>query len=255
MVKRVFAIHEVARTTSTQDVVQAAARSGAADGFCCAAAEQTAGRGRLGRSWLAPPGTSMLASVLLRVHEAAAPGVPFAAGLSLRDAIAETSDATPLLKWPNDLVVDGRKLAGILVELYGSAPAGDGVAVIAGAGVNLTVAAFPPGVDGVSLDTVTGVPPAPRALLEAWLRQLDERVSALERHGLPRLLGDWRLCAAGLGGPVRVGTPSGVLAGIAEDVRDDGALLVRTAAGVTPVLAGDVQLVRTVTDAVPTHEG
>ena len=255
MVKRVFAIHEVARTTSTQDVVRGAARSGAADGFCCSAAEQTAGRGRLGRSWLAPPGTSLLASVLLRVPEAAAPGVPFAAGLSLRDAIAETSAAKVLLRWPNDLGIDGRKLAGILVELYGGAPARDRVAVIAGAGVNLTVPEFPPGIDGVSLHTVTGSPPAPRALLEAWLRQLDRRVAALEGHGLPTLLGDWRLCAAGLGGPVRVGTPSGLVAGIAEDVRDDGALLVRTDAGVTPVLAGDVQLVQAVPDAVRMHEG
>lgn len=255
MVKRVFAIHEVARTTSTQDVVRSAACSGAADGFCCAAAGQTAGRGRLGRSWLAPPGTSLLASVLLRVAQTTAPGVPFAAGLSLRDAIAETSPAKPLLKWPNDLVIDGRKLAGILVELCVGAPADERVAVIVGAGVNLTVPEFPPGIDGVSLDTVTGAPPAPRALLEAWLGHLDRRVTALERHGLPRLLSDWRLCAAGLGGSVRVSTPSGAVAGIAEDVRDDGALLVRTDAGVTPVLAGDVQLVQAAPDAVRTHEG
>ena len=255
MVKRVFAIHEVARTTSTQDVVRGAARSGAADGFCCAAAEQTAGRGRLGRTWLAPPGTSMLASVLLRVSEAAAPGVPFAAGLSLRDAIAETSGAVTLLKWPNDLVIAGRKLAGILVELYGGAPARDGVAVIIGAGVNLTVPQFPPGIDGISLDAVTAAPPAPRALLEAWLRYLDERVTALELHGLPALLSDWRVHAAGLGGAVRVATPSGLVAGIAEDVRDDGALLVRTDAGVTTVLAGDVELVRDIPNAVRMHEG
>lgn len=255
MVKRVFAIHEVARTTSTQDVVRAAARAGAAAGFCCAAAEQTAGRGRLGRTWLAPPATAMLASVLLRVPELAAPGVPFAAGLSLRDAIAETSAAEVLLKWPNDLVIGGRKLAGILVELYGGAPGSDGVAVIAGAGVNLTVPEFPPGIDGVSLDTVTAAPPAPRALLEAWLRHLDRRVTALEQHGLVRLLVDWRLRAAGLGGPVRVATPSGLVAGIAEDVRDDGALLVRTAAGVTPVLAGDVQLVQAVPDTARMPEG
>ena len=255
MVKRVFAIHEVARTTSTQDVVRGAARSGAADGFCCAAAEQTAGRGRLGRSWLAPPGTSMLASVLLRVSEAAAPGVPFAAGLSLCEAIAETSGAMTLLKWPNDVVIDGHKLAGILVELYGSAPTGDGVAVIAGAGVNLTVPEFPPGIDGISLDAVTAAPPAPRALLEAWLRHLNERVTALELDGLPPLLSDWRVHAAGLGGPVRVATPSGLIAGIAEDVRDDGALLVRTDVGVTTVLAGDVELVRPLPDAVRIHEG
>ena len=160
-----------------------------------------------------------------------------------------------MLKWPNDLVIGGRKLAGILVELQGGGPAHDGVAVIVGAGVNLTVEEFPPGIDGVSLGAVTATPPAARLLLEAWLPQLDLRVSTLEQLGLPALLADWRRCAAGIGGPVRVRTPSGVVAGIAEDVRDDGALLVRTDAGVTPVLAGDVQLVRAVPDAVRMHEG
>lgn len=255
MVKRVFAIHEVARTTSTQDVVRSAARSGAAEGFCCLAAEQTAGRGRLGRSWLAPPKTAMLASVLLRTSEAAAPGMPFAAGLSLRDAVAETSGVDALLKWPNDLLIEGHKLAGVLVELVGGAVRGDGVAVIAGAGVNLTVHKFPAGIDGVSLNTVSGGSPTARALLEAWLRHLDLRLTALEQHGLPSLLTDWRRCAAGLGASVSVRTPSGVVAGIADDVRDDGALLVSSGGGVTAVLAGDVQLVQAYPDAVRMDEG
>lgn len=255
MVKRVFALHEVARTTSTQDVVRSAARSGAAAGFCCLAAEQTAGRGRLGRSWMAPPGTAMLASVLLRIAEDAAPGVPFAAGLALRDAVAQTAGVDALLKWPNDLVVQGRKLAGILVELYSAAPPGEGVAVIAGAGVNLTVPEFPAGIEGVSLATLTAAAPSPRALLEAWLSRLDGRLTALERDGLPSLLSDWRRSAAGLGAPVSVRTPSGVVEGTAVDVRDDGALLVRSAAGLTPVLAGDVQLLQAAADPVRMHEG
>ncbi|MBV8528752.1 MAG: biotin--[acetyl-CoA-carboxylase] ligase [Candidatus Dormibacteraeota bacterium] len=255
MVKRVFALHEVARTTSTQDVARNAARSGAAEGFCCLAAEQTAGRGRLGRSWVAPPGTAMLASVLLRTPEVAAPGVPFAAGLSLRDAVAETTGVEAQLKWPNDVLIGGRKLAGILVELCSGAPAGAGVAVIAGAGVNLTVREFPDGIDGVSLHAVTDTVPAPRALLEAWLRHLDARVTALELNGLPGLLGDWRRYAAGLGAAVSVRTPSGVIEGTAVDVRDDGALLIAGRAGVTPVLAGDVQLVQTYPHTVRMHQG
>lgn len=255
MVKRVFAIHEVARTTSTQDIVRNAARSGAVEGFCCLAAEQTAGRGRLGRSWLAPPRTAMLASVLLRPAGTAAPGMPFAAGLSLRDAVVETARVETLLKWPNDLLIEGRKLAGILVELVGGASRGDGVAVIVGAGVNLTVPAFPAGIDGASLDRVSGRAPTARALLEAWLRHLDLRLTALEHHGLPRLLADWRRCAAGLGASVSVRTPSGVVAGIAGGVRDDGALLVSHGGGVTAVLAGDVQLVQAYPDAVRMREG
>jgi BirA family biotin operon repressor/biotin-[acetyl-CoA-carboxylase] ligase len=261
MVKRVFAMHIVARTTSTQDVVRRAARSGAADGFCCVADEQTAGRGRLGRAWVAPPRTALLASVLLRVPEAAAPGVPFAAGLAMRDAIAEITGVESLLKWPNDLLVGGHKLAGILVELcspLGNAPSADaaaGAALIVGVGVNLTVPEFPPGVDAVSLHTLVGHPPEARRLLDAWLSNLDRRTSELDAAGLPVLLAHWRRWAAGLGSPVSVRMPAGSVEGVAEDVRDDGALLVRTAGGVIPVLAGDVHLLPGLPQPPPMPQG
>ena len=243
MVKnRVFAITAVARTTSTQDVVRRAALSGAAEGFCCLAAEQTAGRGRLGRRWVAPPGTALLASVLLRVADGAVAGVPFAAGLAMREGLAATYGLDTGLKWPNDVLVSGRKLSGLLAEVCPGAGRGGETAVIVGAGVNLRVPAFPDGVAGVSLHELVENPPAAEALLDAWLRRLDTRVSALEQSGRAPLLADWRLHATGLGAPVRVETGGRLIAGTAVDVRDDGALLVRTAGGVTPVLAGDVQL-------------
>ena len=243
MVKdRVFAIDEVERTTSTQDEVREAARAGAAEGFCCLALEQSAGRGRLGRPWLAPPGTALLASVLLRVSEAAAPGVPFAAGLALRDALEETTGLDVRLKWPNDVMAAAGKLAGLLIEVCPEAARPGQVALIVGAGVNLTVPAFPAGVPGVSLHRLVARPPERRTLLDAWLRRLDSRTRQLERAGLATLLEEWRRCAAGLGGPVRVALPAGVVEGAATGVRDDGALLVTNTDGVTAVLAGDVLL-------------
>ena len=254
MVKRVFTIHEVARTTSTQDVVRRAARSGAAEGFCCLAAEQTAGRGRLGRAWVAAPGTAMLASVLVRATEQAAPGLPFAAGLALHDAVTEISGVDARLKWPNDVLASGRKLAGILVERTPGV-AGAPFALIVGAGVNLTATEFPAGADRVSLHELTDTVPSPRQLLEAWLRALDRELAGLEERGLPALLRDWRRLAAGLGSPVRVRTPSGVVDGLAEDVRDDGSLVVRTRDGTVPILAGDVELVQPDWNARPIREG
>ena len=255
MVKnRVFAISVVARTTSTQDVVRRAALAGAPDGFCCLAGEQNEGRGRLGRRWVAPPGTALLTSVLLRVADGAASGVPFAAGLALRDALAETCGLQAGLKWPNDVLVGGRKLAGLLAEVCPEAGGAGRIAVIVGAGVNLSVPAFPEGVAGVSLHELGESPPGAESLLDAWLRRLDVRVTALERDGLAALLGDWRLQATGLGGPVRVSTGGRVIAGTAIDVRDDGALLVRTAAGLTPVLAGDVQLLAEPDQSAPMRE-
>ena len=256
MVKRVFAIHHVARTASTQDVVRRAARSGAAEGFCCLADEQTAGRGRLGRAWFAPPGTALLASVLLSVQETAAQGIPFAAGLAMRDAIAATCGVEARLKWPNDLLVGGRKVAGILVEVAPPGTADQGrLALIAGAGVNLTVPSFPAGASGVSLHTVVVVPPRARRLLDAWLVQLDRRSNDLEERGLPALLTEWRRLADGLGAPVCVRTPAGPVEGVAEDLRGDGALLVRTRDGLIPVVAGDVQLIEGLPQAARIRQG
>lgn len=244
MVKnRVFAIHAVKRATSTQDVVLRAARSGAAEGFCCLASEQTAGRGRLGRRWVAPPGSAMLASVLVRVPEPAAGGVPFASGLALGKALRETTGLQTELKWPNDVRAAGRKLAGLLAEVCPEAASPGEMAVVVGAGVNLTVPEFPAGVPGVSLDQLVERPPAPRLLLDAWLSQLAASLDRLERDGLPSLLVDWRRQAAGLGRPVRVDVAGTSVAGTADDVRDDGALLVRTSHGIVPVLAGDVHLI------------
>ncbi|HEX6538607.1 MAG TPA: biotin--[acetyl-CoA-carboxylase] ligase [Candidatus Dormibacteraeota bacterium] len=243
MVKdRVFAIQEVGGTTSTQDVVRAAARSGAAEGFCCLALEQSAGRGRLGRPWLAPPGTALLASVLLRVAEAAAPGVPFAAGLALHDALAETAGLETKLKWPNDVLAGGGKLAGLLAEVCPEAATPGQVALIVGAGVNLTLPAFPDGVHGMSLHRLVARPPDRRTLLDAWLQRLHSRTRQLEHAGLAEVLEPWRQCATGIGGPVRVTLPGGVVEGVAAGVRDDGALLVKTREGVIAVVAGDVNL-------------
>src|SRR5579884_1145421 len=99
---RNFRVHRVARTASTQTLVRAAAAAGAADGYCVVAAEQTAGRGRHGRRWHAPAGTALLTSVLLRIDGQLLPGLPFAAGLAVVDALAGTARLEAQLKWPND---------------------------------------------------------------------------------------------------------------------------------------------------------
>src|SRR5207302_65944 len=119
----------LARVSSTQDVVRAAAREGAAAGFSCLAGEQLAGRGRQGRRWVAPPGSALLASVLLRPSEVAAPGVPIAAGLAVVDALASRYGVEARLKWPNDVIAGGGKLAGLLAEVEPAAAQEGRVAV------------------------------------------------------------------------------------------------------------------------------
>lgn len=235
-------LKRVARTRSTQDIVLHAARSGAAEGLCCLADEQTAGRGRQGRAWSAPAGTSLLVSILLRRSPAVASGVPFAAGLALVDALATTSGVNAGLKWPNDVVARGRKLAGILCEVAPSGGQEGRIAIALGLGVNLRVSTFPDGAQGISLHEIVDHPPDAETLFRAWIDTLWARLAILERGGVAAIVADWRSVAVGLGQPVTVRSSAGTLEGVAVDVEDDGALLVRSGDDVHRVLAGDVHI-------------
>jgi BirA family biotin operon repressor/biotin-[acetyl-CoA-carboxylase] ligase len=201
---------------------------GGPDGRVLVADHQSAGRGRLGRTWESPPGTSLLFSVLVRdIAPDRAPLTGLAAGV----AVARSVDGIdPTLKWPNDVLVGGRKLAGILGEL---APGGAYVVVGIGVNVRQTREELPPDVKATSL-----------ALEGADVRRDDLLVSIL--GCLDRLLdgSDWMdeyrsLCST-IGTRVRVQTSSGPAEGTVDGVRDDGALIVDG----TAVTAGDVVSVR-----------
>jgi BirA family transcriptional regulator, biotin operon repressor / biotin---[acetyl-CoA-carboxylase] ligase len=241
-------VRRVARTTSTQDVVLRAARAGAAEGFCCLADEQSAGRGRQGRVWTAPAGSALLASVLLRRSPAVTAGIPFAAGLALVDALIGCCAVTAALKWPNDVLAGGRKLAGILCEVAPGPALGSRVAVAVGIGLNLSVDRFPAGVSGISLHALVEHPPDAEVLLFAWAGALRRRLAGLERAGIASVIGDWRAHSIGLGLPVTIVSASGSFEGVAIDVADDGALLVDSAGEVHRVLAGDVHLIPSAAD-------
>ncbi|PZR77835.1 MAG: biotin--[acetyl-CoA-carboxylase] ligase [Candidatus Aeolococcus gillhamiae] len=237
-----FRLRALAATTSTQDVVRAAIRAGAAPGFCCTAAFQSSGRGRQQRLWTAPPGSALLASVFVRVRHPRLGGVSIAAGLALRAAIESTSGWASRLKWPNDLLVGDRKLAGVLCEVE-PAVAADGTAVVIGMGVNLTVPSFPVGVAGISLNELVDTPPSPYALLAATVGELAQRLGTLESTGMNGLRGEWMAHAAGIGSVVTATSAAGLVSGVAEGIDDDGALLLRGDAGQVRVLAGDVHIV------------
>jgi BirA family biotin operon repressor/biotin-[acetyl-CoA-carboxylase] ligase len=236
-----FKLTALAATTSTQDVVRAAARGGAAPGFCCTADSQTAGRGRQSRRWIAPPGSALLFSVLVRVRHAHLGGVSIAAGLAVRAAIAASTGGLGRLKWPNDILAGDRKLAGILCEVEPAAP-GDGTAVVIGAGVNVTVPSFPTAVAGVSLHELVDSPPSPSRLLAVVLSELADRLAVLENAGMAELRSARLDPAAGLGAVVTATSAAGSVTGVAEGIDGEGALLIRGEAGVVRVLAGDVHL-------------
>jgi BirA family biotin operon repressor/biotin-[acetyl-CoA-carboxylase] ligase len=231
-----FELRRVARTTSTQDVVRTAAGAGVPEGFCCVAGEQTAGRGRAGRAWVAPPDSALLTSLLLRRQGMVVAAVPLLTGLAVAGAVHGLTGVECRLKWPNDVMAGTGKLAGILAEVE------PGGGIVVGVGVNLTVAAFPPDIPGVSLDRVAGGVWGWDAVLAAFLAELGRRLRQVESGGMRGLREDWTARAAGLGGPVRAELGGAVVEGTAIGIDDDGALLVATDRGRVRLVAGEVSL-------------
>jgi BirA family biotin operon repressor/biotin-[acetyl-CoA-carboxylase] ligase len=231
-----FRLRRVARTGSTQDVVRAAAAAGALEGFCCVAGEQTSGRGRSGRTWVAPADTALLMSLLLRRRPEVAAAVPLAAGLAVADALAGLAGIDCRLKWPNDVVAGDGKLAGILTEVE------PGGGIVLGVGLNLSVGDFPPDVPGVSLDRLSGTAFSWDAVLAGFLPQLGRRLRQVEEGGIRGLRDDWTARAAGLGGPIRAEVGGALVEGTAQGIDDDGALLVATEDGEIRLVAGEVHL-------------
>lgn len=232
-------IHAAGVVESTQSVLAGLAAAGAPEGTVVHAEHQTAGRGRLGRAWWDAPGQSVLASVLLRP----AMTLVQATGLSLVAAVAaaEALDgfgAAARIRWPNDLVVDERKLGGILCEAA-AGPAGEPARVLVGLGINVGQAALPDHLAAIatSLRILTGRTVAVADVLGALLAALDRRYRAFLDAGLADALPDWRRRSATLGRRVR--TPDGEA--MAVDVDADGALLVADDAGrVRRLSAGEI---------------
>jgi BirA family transcriptional regulator, biotin operon repressor / biotin---[acetyl-CoA-carboxylase] ligase len=228
---------------STNTYVREQARNGAPEGLVAVADHQTAGRGRLGRRWESPPGANLLASVLLRPNfdQADLHLCTTLVALAAMDACAAAGVGT-VLKWPNDLLVDGAKVAGILAEAeFGGA---DLAAVVVGIGINVGWPG-PPEAAGTSLEAVAGSPVDRQVLLHALLAALSERRAGLESAAGRRALAEEgrRLCAT-LGQRVRVTLQGEEITGRAVDVDEAGHLVVETPSGPRSVTAGDVVHVR-----------
>lgn len=228
---------------STNTALLDAARGGAPEGLVFVADHQTAGRGRLDRRWQAPPGSSLLVSVLLRpsIAPSQAHRVTAIVGLAASDACAKVAGVDPKLKWPNDLVVDDRKLGGILAEAV--VEAGGLTAVVVGMGLNVNWPAPLPddlAATATACNLAAGRDVDRDALLGSFLDRLDARYDASGDD--VTALDDVRARSATLGREVRVELPGDrVVIGRAVDLAEDGALLVETRPGeVVRVSVGDV---------------
>jgi BirA family biotin operon repressor/biotin-[acetyl-CoA-carboxylase] ligase len=253
---RVFgrALTYLPRTGSTHDVAKELAAQGAPEGTVVVADEQTSGRGRLGRRWLAPPGTCLLCSVLFR------PNLPptqtqqltMLCALAAADAIKEMADLHVWLKWPNDLIVksptsnlqsqEWKKLAGVLTETGFTGERLD--YAIVGIGINVNVEAeILPTLDpnATSILAETGLAVDRGALLAGFLAEVERRYEALKTGVSPQQ--EWASRLATLGQQVRAAASGETLVGVAESVDKDGALLLRTPDGeIHRLTVGDVTL-------------
>ncbi|MEM6989653.1 MAG: biotin--[acetyl-CoA-carboxylase] ligase [Myxococcota bacterium] len=245
--------HHAVLTSTNARAAQWAAE-GAPHGAMVTADEQTAGRGRLGRTWYSPAGQSLYTSLVVRPSAGAMDLGPLslAVGLGLRDGMLACGVPDPLLKWPNDVLIDGFKVAGILCEARWASSAPE---ITIGFGVNVHNTGFPAALArrATSLALVMDDPPGRATLLTAILEGLEPVLAAFLSHGFSGIKARYLDACVTLGRAVRVGNrenPGMAVPAMAQRIDDSGALWVRPDDGgpSTKVQSADVWLAPTPSD-------
>jgi BirA family biotin operon repressor/biotin-[acetyl-CoA-carboxylase] ligase len=227
---------------STSDEAKRLAREGASEGTMIWALEQTAGRGRRGRPWVSPRG-NLYASLILRpaCPPDRAAQLGFAAALAVGDALRQLAPELGGLacKWPNDVLVNGRKIAGILLE--SEVGEHENIAfLVVGVGVNLVSAPVGAEFPAISVAGAGCRPPEPAAALEAFAHHFDRWAQCWRAEGFDPLRTAWRARAVGFGEPIRVRLETVTLQGRFADIDQQGVLLLDTPDGRRHISAGDV---------------
>lgn len=241
-------LHYASEVGSTNDLAAAAADRGEPEGTTFVAGAQTAGRGRLGRTWWSPPDAGLYVSTIIR-RASVAPWITLAGGVAVADGIRGATGLPLQIKWPNDIVAVGgagfrsrRKIAGILAEAS-SGP--EGVAhVVLGIGINLRPAGFPPELAGRtgSIEGELGRHVDAGRVLAQVLVALNRTVEELKKAGPPTLLTRWlELSPSAYGERIEWDAPHGVQAGVSAGLAEDGALLARTPDGLARIISGEVR--------------
>lgn len=240
-------LHWYEEIGSTSDRAKELAEEGAEHGEVVIAEAQTAGRGRRGRSWASPARRNLYFSVVLRpeLPPARAPELTLVASVAICDALRQAGVEAGI-KWPNDLLASGRKIAGVLTELAAEPDRVHWVVLGAGVNVNSRAEDFPEEVRGEATSVLMERgQPAPRALLAAaCFTAIEDWVDRHAEEGFGPVREAWRERSVTLGREVMVNADGREIAGTAEDIDEGGALLVRGPSGVERILAGDVTLLR-----------
>lgn len=238
-------IHSYAATDSTMDLAQRLLADGAPAGTAVFAESQRRGRGRLGRAWHSPAGQGICVSVILRpkMPTASAPLLTLMAAVAVVDAIQTATGLSAQIKWPNDVLVRERKVAGILTEVTAELNQVRGAVIGIGLNVNTPRRALPRLATSLALER--GEPCDRLAVARALLTALEQWYLVWMRRGRDPLLAAWRAASMTLGRRVRVVGQSHTVDGQAMDVDPDGALLVRSDTGrMECMAAGEVLIVR-----------
>ena len=217
--------------------------AGAPEGSLVVAETQAKGRGRMGRSWMSPRGKGIYASLLLRPSCAVmdVAKLTLVAAVAVSEAVENVTALRPLIKWPNDLLLNGRKLCGILTELRAEVDRVEFVVVGIGLNVNATVAQLVP--EATSLRQEMGKNISRVALLQEVLRVFEKKYLALSKDGSGPVFAEWKARSATLNKRVRFEERGAWREGLAVDLADDGGLLVRLDSGdVIKKISGDVLL-------------
>ena len=232
---------------SSNEVLKKLAGQGAVDGTICVAEEQTGGKGRLRRGWFSPKGKGLWFSVLLKPTflPQDAPQMTLLSAVAVVRAIREICHVDARIKWPNDVLLSGRKLVGILTEM--SAEFGHINYLVIGIGINVCVPKEMVPEDlresAVSIEDVCGCHVDRAALLAKVLDYMEEYYEIACKQGFAPIFDQWRKFSATLGKQVKVISPNKIYTGTAVDIDETGALLVRKEDGTTEtVLAGDVSI-------------
>lgn len=241
-------VHWFEEIESTNDFAKQIAETGAVHGEVVIAEAQRAGRGRRGRTWSSPPGKSLYFSVVLRpdIPPSRAPELTLLASVAVCQAIRSAGVSSAGIKWPNDVLIGDRKAAGILTEMAAEPDEVQWVVLGIGVNVNADPEDFPDELKPIATSlAIERGQKLPRALFAAAvLTSLEEWLDRHSDEGFAPVRAAWKEMCQTLGRAVRVVTSDRQIEGLAEDVDETGALLVRTPSGLERVLSGDVLMLR-----------
>lgn len=233
-------------TPSTQILAHQWARDGAPEGALVIAEEQVQGRGRLGRDWHSPPRSGVWMSLILRppITLTEASQLTLLASVGVQQGIERVTGLPVTIKWPNDLLIHGKKVCGILTELRGEQDQIHYIILGIGINVNTPESSFPPELKAIatSLSVELGGNVHRASLIAAILDELEEVYQAYIQKGFSIVRAKWEQAAGMLGKRITARSSQGMITGVAERLNENGALLIRTDQGLIPVYSADINL-------------